>query len=66
MQLNNFSPAPQPETTPSPSPSDASSHPRKSAYAAMGDLEGQFSVAGIETDSVWEFIKAQYSVGSRS
>ena len=66
MQLNNFQPVPQaqPETT--PSPSDASSHPRKSAYAAMSDLREQFSIAGICTEQVWEFIKAQHSVDSRS
>ena len=66
MQLNNFQPVPQaqPETT--PSPSDASSHPQKSAYAAMSDLREQFSIAGICTEQVWEFIKAQHSVDSRS
>ena len=65
--LNNFQTVPQlgvsPPDTP---PADDTGHPRRSAYAAMRDLREQFSAAGICTDQVWEFIKTEYSVDSRS
>ena len=32
----------------------------------MSDLREQFSIAGLETDQVWESIKAEYKVESRS
>ena len=67
--LNNFQSVSPPETTiPSQPPplSDTETHPRRSAFAAMGDLQERFSIAGIETDQVWEFIKAEYSVKSRA
>ena len=67
MQLNNFQPVPQPVVAPAETtPTDDTGHPRRSAYAAMSDLREQFSAAGICTDQVWEFIKAQYCVDSRS
>ena len=64
--LNNFQPVPQPVVSPPETHADDSGHPRRSAYAAMTDLRDQFSAAGIETSQVWEFIKAEYSVDSRS
>ena len=69
MQLSNFQPVPQPVVSPpenAPAVSDDSGHPRRSAYAAMSDLQEQFSAAGIETDQVWEFIKSQHCVDSRA
>ena len=70
QHLNNFQPITHPvsppETIESPTPSDDSAHPRRSAYAAMSELREQFSIVGIETDQVWEFIKSEYSVDSRS
>ena len=65
--LNNFQSVSPPVNIPSqPTPESDTAHPRRSSYAAMNDLQEQFSAAGIETDQVWEFIKAQYSVDSRS
>ena len=64
--LNNFQPVPQPVVSPPETHADDTGHPRRSAYAAMSDLRDQFSAAGIETSQVWEFIKAEYSVDSRS
>ena len=63
--LNNFQSV-SPPTAPSQPPDDDTGHPRRSSYAAMRDLQEQFSAAGIETSQVWEFIKAEYSVDSRS
>ena len=63
--LNNFQPVVQPVAAPE-TPVDDTGHPRRSAYAAMSDLREQFSIAGIETDQVWESIKAEYKVESRS
>ena len=65
MQLNNFQ-AVSPPAIQTPIPESDTAHPRKSAYACMGDMQEQFSAAGVETDQVWEFIKAEYSVDSRS
>ena len=65
--LNNFQSVSPPEATlPSQPPESDTGHPRRSSYAAMTDLREQFSAAGIETDQVWEFIKTEYSVDSRS
>ena len=65
--LNNFQSVSPPVNIPSqPTPESDTAHPRRSAYAAMSDLQAQFSVAGIETEQVWEFIKTEYSVDSRS
>ena len=67
MQLNNFQSITQPVVSPPDTPpADDTGHPRRSAYAAMRDLQEQFSAAGICTDQVWEFIKTEYSVDSRS
>ena len=67
MHLNNFQPVPQPVVSPpETTPESDTAHPRKSAYAAMGDLQERFSIAGIEADQVWESIKAEYKVESRS
>ena len=63
--LNNFREVPQPLTPPS-SNGETSAHPRRSAYAAMSDLQECFYVAGIDTDQVWEFIKSEHGVASRS
>ena len=65
MQLNNFQ-AVSPPAIQTPIPESDTAHPRKSAYACMSDLQEQFSAAGVETDQVWEFIKAEYCVDSRS
>ena len=65
--LNNFQSVSPPVNIPSqPTPESDTAHPRRSAYAAMSDLQAQFSVAGIETEQVWEFIKTEYSIDSRS
>ena len=65
--LNNFQPIPQPVVSPpDTTPTDETGPPRRSAFAAMSDLQEQFSAAGIETSQVWEFIKAEYSVDSRA
>lgn len=66
MQLNNFQAVTPPAIPSQPPPESDTGHPRRSAYAAMRDLQEQFSIAGIETDQVWEFIKAQYCVESRA
>ena len=67
MQLNNFQSITQPVVSPPDTPpADDTGHPRRSAYAAMRDLQEQFSAAGIETSQVWESIKAEYKVESRS
>ena len=63
--LNNFQTV-SPPAPPSQPPESDTGHPRRSAYAAMRDLREQFSIAGICTDQVWEFIKTEYSVDSRS
>ena len=63
--LNNFQ-AVSPPAIQTPIPESDTAHPRKSAYACMGDMQEQFSAAGLETDQVWEFIKAQYCVESRA
>ena len=65
MQLNNFQ-AVSPPAIQTPLPESDTAHPRKSAYACMSDLREEFSAAGLETDQVWEFIKAQYCVESRA
>ena len=65
MQLNNFQ-AVSPPAIQTPIPESDTAHPRKSAYACMSDLQEQFSAAGICTDQVWESIKAEYKVESRS
>ena len=65
MQLNNFQAISEPNPNPTPTQPD-STHPRKSAYAAMPQLQERFSIVGIEVSQVWEFIKAEYSVDSRS
>ena len=65
--LNNFQSVSPPEATlPSQPPESDTGHPRRSSYAAITDLREQFSTAGIETDQVWQFIKTEYSVDSRS
>ena len=64
--LNNFQPVPQPVVSPPETHADDTGNPRRSAYAAMSDLREQFSAAGICTDQVWESIKAEYKVESRS
>ena len=65
--LNNFQSVSPPVNIPSqPPPESDTGHPRRSSYAAMSDLQVQFSAAGIETEQVWEFIKTEYSVDSRS
>ena len=68
QHLNNFQSVSPPETTiPSQAPPESDTgHPRRSAYAAMGDLQERFSIAGICTDQVWEHLKDRYSVKSRS
>ena len=66
QHLNNFQPVPQPVVSPPETHADDTGHPRRSAYAAMRDLQEQFSIAGIETDQVWEHLKDRYSVNSRS
>ena len=67
MHLNNFQPGPQPVVSPpEPPPDDDTGHPRKSAFAAMSDLREKFSIAGIETDQVWAFIKKENAVESRA
>ena len=66
QHLSNFQPVSPPETIQPPTQPADSTHPRKSAYAAMGDLQERFSIAGICTDQVWENIKSEYSVNSRS
>lgn len=68
MQLNNFQSVPQPriESPPIPEDSQVSAHPRKSAFAAMKDLQERFHIAGIDTEQVWGFLKSEYSVDSRS
>ena len=68
MQLNNFQPVPQPAVqAPTPSSTgETSAHHRKSAYAAMRDLQERFHLAGIDTDQVWEYFKAEHRVDSRS
>ena len=66
MQLNNFQAVTPPAIPSQPPPESDTGHPRRSAYAALRDLQEQFSIAGIETDQVWEFIKAQYCVESRA
>ena len=66
QHLNNFQPVPQPVVSPPETHADDTGHPRRSAYAAMSDLRDQFSIAGLETDQVWESIKAEYKVESRS
>ena len=66
--LNNFQ-AVTPPAIPTPSqppPESDTGHPRKSAFAAMSDLREQFSIAGIETDQVWAFIKKENAVESRA
>ena len=66
QHLNNFQPVPQPAIPSQPPPESDTAHPRRSSYAAMSDLQEQFSAAGIETEQVWEFIKAEYCVESRA
>ena len=63
--LNTFKTVSEPETTQIP-PEPDTAHPRKSAYAAMGDLQERFSIAGICTDQVWAWIKDQNGVDSRA
>ena len=65
-QRNTFQPVSPPQPIQPPTPQEDTGHPRRSAYAAMSDLSDQFSIAGLETDQVWEFIKAAYNVDSRS
>ena len=67
MQLNNFKPVPQ--LTPPSSNGEAipdGGVNRRSAYAAMSDLQERFHLAGICTDQVWEYFKAEHRVDSRS
>ena len=67
MQLNNFKTVPQlapPSSNDEAIPDDGVQ--LRSAYAAMSDLEQGFSDAGICTDQVWEFIKSEHGVESRS
>ena len=66
MQLNNFQAVTPPAIPSQPPPESDTGHPRRSAYAAMRDLREQFSAAGICTDQVWESIKSEYKVESRS
>ena len=66
QHLNNFQSVSPPANASQPPPESDTAHPRRSSYAAMSDLQEQFSAAGIETSQVWEFIKAEYSVDSRS
>ena len=66
QHLNNFQSVSPPALQSQPPPESDTGHPRRSSYVAMSDLQELFSAAGIETDQVWEFIKAQYSVDSRS
>ena len=66
QHLNNFQTVSPPTIPSQPTPESDTAHPRRSAYAAMSDLQEQFSAAGLETDSVWEFIKSEYKVESRS
>ena len=63
--LNNFQSVSPPAPPSTPAESDTG-HPRRSAFAAMSDLREQFSIAGIDTEQVWAFIKAEYSVDSRA
>ena len=65
MQLNNFQ-AVSPPAIQTPLPESDTGHPRRSSYASMSDMQEQFSAAGLETDQVWESIKAEYKVESRS
>ena len=66
QHLNTFKTVSPPTIPSQPPPESDTGHPRRSAYAAMHDLQAQFSVAGIETEQVWEFIKTEHSVDSRS
>ena len=65
-QLNTFQPISPPQPIQPPTPQEDTGHPRRSAYAAMSDLQERFSIAGIETDQVWENFKSEYSINSRS
>ena len=64
--LNNFQSVSPPAIPSQPPPESDTGHPRRSAYAALRDLQEPFSAAGIETDQVWEHLKDRYSVNSRS
>ena len=66
QHLNTFKTVSPPTIPSQPPPESDTGHPRRSAYAAMHDLQEQFSAAGIETKQVWESIKAEYKVESRS
>ena len=64
--LNNFQPVPQPTRHTPQITHDDAAHQRKSAYAAMSDLSERFNAAGIDTEQVWECIKAEHGVTSRA
>ena len=64
--LNNFQPVPQPTVHSPQITHDDATHQRKSAYAAMRDLQERFNEAGIDTEQVWEMIKAEHGVDSRA
>ena len=64
--LNNFQPVPQPTVHTPQITHDDATHQRKSAYAAMRDLQERFNEAGIDTEQVWECIKAEHGVDSRA
>ena len=64
--LNNFQPVPQPTVHTPQITHDDATHQRKSAYAAMRDLQERFNEAGIDTEQVWEMIKAEHGVDSRA
>ena len=64
--LNNFQPVPQPTVHTPQITHDDATHQRKSAYAAMSDLQDRFNEAGIDTEQVWECIKAEHGVDSRA
>ena len=66
QHLNTFKTVSPPTIPSQPPPESDTGHPRRSAYAAMHDLQEPFSAAGIETDQVWEHLKDRYSVNSRS
>ena len=66
QHLNTFRQVTPPAIPIPPTPESDTAHPRKSAYAAMSDLQERFSIAGICTDQVWAWIKDQYCVDSRA